>query len=111
MATDRTAHDTAADGTVMVSYAAGNSGACDVEVQQSSILHQALLELYNSAVLAADNDDVSGWAATTISFRMLTDGSTHSLAGVSFQKIPDKPYEAHGQRIIWSLMAADVVNT
>jgi hypothetical protein len=111
MATERTAHDVAADGTVMVSYAAGDNGMIDVEVQESSTLHQELLALYNLAVLAANNDDVSGWAATTIQFRMLTDGSLHNLSGVSFQKIPDKPYEAHGQRIVWPLMAANVVNS
>ncbi len=110
MAQERTYHDVAADGTVMVTYAAGNNGEVDIEVQESSLLHQELLSLYNLAVLAADNDDVTGWAATTISFRMLTDGSQHILNGVSFKKIPDKPYQAQGQKITWSLMAADIVN-
>lgn len=110
MSQERTAHDVAADGTVMVSYMAGDNGAVDVEVQESSILHTALLALYNAAVLAANNDDVSGWAATTISFRMLTDQTVHILSGVSFAKIPDKPYQAAGQKITWKLMAANVVN-
>jgi hypothetical protein len=111
MTTDRTVHDVAADGTVMPSYISGNNGEVDIEVQESSILHRALLALYNQAVLAAEGDDVSGWAATSISFRMLTDGSQHVLSGCSFKKVPDKPYQASGQKITWTLPAADVQNT
>lgn len=110
MTTERTVQDVAADGTVMVSYVAGDNGMLEVEVQESSVLHQQLLALYNLALLAANNDDVSGWAATVISFRMLTDGSQHLFSGVSFQKFPDKPYEAHGQKITWRLPVANAVN-
>jgi Protein of unknown function (DUF3277) len=111
MNTTRTVHDVAADGTVMPSYIAGDNGELDVNVQETSILHKALLSLYNLCVLAANNEDVSGWAATAISFVFLIDGSTHTLTGCSFEKIPDKPYEAAGQRITWKLMAANVINT
>jgi hypothetical protein len=110
MSTERTVHDVAADSTVMVSYVAGDNGTASLEVQQTSALHHQLLDLYNQAKTAADNDDVSGWAATTISFRTLLDGSTHVLSGVSFGKIPDKPYEAHGTKLTWNLMAADIQN-
>jgi Protein of unknown function (DUF3277) len=111
MATTRTTHDVAADGTVMPSYIAGDNGAVDINVQETSIIHKALLALYNLCVLAANNDDVSGWAATAISFVLLVDGSTHTLTGCSFEKIPDKPYESAGQRITWKLMAANIINT
>jgi hypothetical protein len=111
MATERTAHDLAADGTVMGSYISGNNGALAIEVQESSVLHAALLSLYNQAVLAAEAGDVSGWMATVISFRMMTDGSQHTLSGVSFGKIPDKPYAAAGEKIVWNLMAADIQNS
>ena len=110
MTTERTAHDVAADGTVLISYIAGDNGDIAIEVQESSVLHSALLSLYNQAITAANNDDVSGWAATSISFRMLTDGTSHILSGVSFGKIPDKPYQASGQKITWRMMAANVVN-
>ena len=111
MLTDRTAHDIAADGTVMPSYISANNGSLDVEVQESSVLHAALLNLYNQAVLAAEADDVSGWAATVVNFRMLTDGSQHTLSGVSFGKIPAKPYASAGEKVTWSLLAADVQNS
>lgn len=110
MTTTRTTHDVAADGTVMPSYIAGNNGDVNIVVQETSAIHQDLLNLYNLCVLAADNDDVSGWAATAISFTFLIDGSIHTLTGVSFEKVPDKPYEAQGQKMTWKLMAANVIN-
>jgi hypothetical protein len=111
MATTRTALDVAADGTVMGSYIAGDNGACDFEVQQTSSLHHELLALYNLCILAANNDDVSGWLDTTISFRTILDGSTHVLTGVGFSKIPDKPYQASGQKVRWNFMVANIINT
>ena len=110
MGTERTYHDVAADGTVMPTYAAGDNGDVVVEVQQTSPLHHALLDLYNQCITAANNDDVSGWASTELSFRTLLDGSTHIATGVSFAKIPDKPYHAQGQKITWRLMAANIFN-
>jgi hypothetical protein len=110
MSTERTTHDVAADGTVMLSYIAGDNGDVAIEVQQTSPLHHALLSLYNQCVTAANNDDVSGWGSTSISFRTLLDGSTHLATGVSFGKIPDKPYQAQGQKITWRLMAANIIN-
>lgn len=110
MSTTRTTHDVAADGTVMPSYIAGANGEVDVTVQETSAIHSKLLSLYNLCILAADNDDVSGWAATSIAFTFLIDGTSHTLSGVSFDKIPDKPYEANGQKMTWKLLAADIVN-
>lgn len=110
MTTSRTVHDVAADGTVMPSYVAGANGEVDIEVQETSILHKALLTLYNALVLQADLDDILGWAATSISFALLIDGSVHTLTGVSFDKIPDKPYQAAGQKITWKLMAASITS-
>jgi hypothetical protein len=110
MTTSRTVHDVAADGTVMPSYVAGANGEVDIEVQETSILHKALLTLYNVLVLQADLDDILGWAATSISFALLIDGSVHTLTGVSFDKIPDKPYQAAGQKITWKLMAASITS-
>ena len=110
MTTSRTIHDVAADGTTMITYVAGDNGELDINVQETSLLHTELLGLYNLAVLAANNDDVSGWGAIAISFRLLSDGSQHILTGCSFDKIPDKPYEASGQRITWKLMAANIIN-
>ena len=111
MATERTAHDTAADGVVMPSYVAGRSGTVTIECQQTSTLHHALLSLYNQVESAANNDDVSSWAAGNLSFRTILDGATHICQGVSFGKLGDKPYHAQGQRVQWPLMACDIQNS
>jgi hypothetical protein len=110
MTTPRTTHDVAADGTVMPSYVAGDNGEVDIQVQETSAIHGDLLALYNLCVQAADNEDVLGWAANAVSFTLLIDGSIHTLTGVSFDKIPDKPYEANGQKMTWKLLAANIVN-
>lgn len=110
MLTQRTEHDTAADGVVMPSYLAGNSAEVTIEMQQTSALHHTLLDLYNLLTTAADNGDVSAWASTSFSARTVLDGSGHFMQGVSFQKIPDKPYTARGGKVTWTLMAADCVN-
>lgn len=111
MTTDRTVHDLASDGTIMPSYIAGDNGLVTIEVQQTSLLHKALLSLYNTLVTAANLDDVIGWAATRLSFRTLNDGTTHTCTGVSFSKVPGKVYQAQGQKITWQLMAANITNT
>jgi hypothetical protein len=109
MLTQRTELETAADGTVMPSYISGASAEVLIEMQQTSALHHALLDLYNLLVTAAEDGDVSGWASTVISLRTVLDGSGHFLSGVAFQKIPDKPYAAKGQNVTWTLMVASCI--
>ena len=111
MTNERTVQDIAADGTVMPSYVAGNNGTVTLECQQTSLLHKKLLNAYNLAETLAEQGVVAAWASTTISIQTLLDGSTHKCIGCSFTKVPDKSYQAHGQKITWSLMAADVVST
>lgn len=110
MATERTKHLVGADGVVMPSYVAGDNGELSIEMQQTSALHHALLTLYNLLITLAANGDVSNWANTTIAGRTVLDGATHVFSGVSFQKIPDKPYESEGRNVTWILMAANIVN-
>lgn len=110
METDRTDMNVAADGVVMPSYVAGDNAGIEIDVQQTSFLHHALLDLYNQCITAANNDDVSGWAATGITARTLLDGSGHVASGVCFVKVPDKPYEARGQMLKWRLLAANLIN-
>jgi hypothetical protein len=110
MTTDRTVQDVAADGGVMVSYIAGDNGTVAVETQQTSDLHAFLLNWFNACKTAADNGDVSNWAAASISIRNLLDGSTHTMLGVSPGKVPDKVYQSQGQKITWTLPAARVIN-
>jgi hypothetical protein len=108
MTTNRTEHETGTDGTVMPSYVAGDAGEITIQLQQTSRLHHALVSLFNQAITASNIGDISNWASMQISLRTIYDGSGHDLYGVSFQKIPDKPYAARGQNVTWTLMAANV---
>jgi hypothetical protein len=110
MDTEKTAVDTAADGAIMLSHMAGDSGSIQIEVQQTSIFHKFLLRLYNTLKTAADAGDDSNWASTGLSLRNVTDGTSHVLTGICFSKIPTKVYTAQGQKLTWKLIAADVQN-
>ncbi|MDQ2763047.1 MAG: DUF3277 family protein, partial [Pseudomonadota bacterium] len=65
---------------------------------------------FNACKTAADLGDVALWAAAVISIRNIVDGSTHTLTGISPGKVPDKVYQAQGQKITWTLPAAKVIN-
>ena len=104
MTTDRTAHDVAADGTVMVSKIKGRNGSITIAVQQTSALNKWLLKLYNYLEQAATPE----WAGINITLRSSTMQDLIRATGVSFQKLPDKPFQAQGQQVSWVLMAADI---
>lgn len=110
MAQDRTVQDVAADGSVMTSYIAGDNGSCSLEVQQTSDLHDFLVNWFNVCKTLADNGDIANWASAQISIRNIVDGSVHTLSGVSPGKMPDKVYQSQGQKITWVLPAANVIN-
>jgi hypothetical protein len=106
MSTDHTAHDVASDGSIMVSKISGNNGSVTISCQQTSPVHKWLLAWHNY-LLNAPTDQ---WAQTTALLRNTTDGSSHVVTGVSPQKMPDKQYQAQGQRVSWTLMAANIEN-
>lgn len=104
--TERTTHDVAADGSVMVSKIAGNNGTVTIEVQQTSPLHLWLLRWFQ----ALWNAPTASWAETTILLKNTSTGGSHVCTGVSPNKEPDTPYQAQGQRVSWTLMCADIIN-
>lgn len=104
MATDRSTHDVSADGSVMVSKIKGRNGSHAVSVQQTSDLNKWLLRLYNYLETGPANE----WAGISIVMRAPRMGEMITSTGVSFQKLPDKPYQAQGQQVTWNLMAADI---
>src|SRR6185312_1410122 len=110
MSTEKTAHDVATDGSVMISAISGDNGSLTIEVQQTSDLHTFLLAWYNTIKTLMDQGDVTNWTTATVTLRSIVDGSTHICRGVSPSKIPDKVYAAQGQRIAWTLMCADIQN-
>lgn len=104
MATDRSSHDVSADGSVMVSKIKGRNGSHAIQVQQTSDLNKWLMRLYNYLETAS----ASVWAGITIIIRSPGMQDLIVSHGVSFQKLPDRPYQAQGQQVTWNLMAADI---
>jgi hypothetical protein len=106
MVTERSTHDVAADGSIMVSKISGNNGSITINVQQTSDLHLWLLRSFNLLWFS----DANMWAVMGIKLRNVRTGTSHLATGVSFQRIPDLPYQAQGQRVSWVLMAADIMS-
>jgi hypothetical protein len=104
MTTEKTAHDTASDGSVMVSKIAGDNGNITIQCQQTSNVHKWLLSAYNNL----KNADSKEWAKMAATLRNVCDGTSHIATGISFQKVPDKSYQAQGQKVSWVLMCADI---
>ncbi len=104
MATDKTVHDVAADGSVMVSKMAGQNGVITIQCQQTSLLHKFLLGIYNALLLAGTDQ----WAQASIFMRNTTTGQSHMAVGVSPRKSADIPYQAQGQMVSWEMMAANI---
>lgn len=104
MTNDRTAHDLANDGSVMVSKIRARNGAISIAVQQTSGFNKWLNKWFN--YLEAAGADV--WANTTVLIRAPKMGDLITAKGVSPQKLPDKPYQQQGQKVTWSLMCADI---
>jgi len=108
-ATERGVIDVAADGSQMVSYVSGAGGAIDIEVQQTSSLHQFLVVWANIKFTESDAGNAANFAAAAIKIVDLLSGAMHTLTGVFPTKIPDKPYGPSGASVTWRLMAANVV--
>lgn len=104
MTNDRSAHDLAADGTVMISKIRAGNGTITINAQQTSPLHRWLLGLSNYL----DGAGTEEWAGIIINIRASAMKETTIATGVSFQKLPDKPYQQQGQQVAWVLMAADI---
>lgn len=104
MAGDKTSHDVAADGSVMVSKIAGNNGNITIQIQQTSPVHKWMLAAYNYLLNATTKE----WAQMACTLRNTTDGTSHIIKGMSFHKKAGLPYQAQGQKVSWVLMAADI---
>jgi len=104
MATEKTEHNVASDGSVMVSKIPGDNGTIAITIQQTSTLNKWLLKWYNYLKAAS----TSQWAKTGITVRAPSMQDLITATGVSPQKLADKPYQAQGQLVTWNLMAADI---
>lgn len=110
MATDKTVVDKSSDGSIMLSYVAGDNGTVKFTMQQTSDLHFHFLNLYNLCKTAADLGNVGVWAAARLSVKNMLDESQHTGEGVCFQKIPPKNYQEAGQKVSWLFIVAELHN-
>ncbi len=107
MTTDRTTHNVAADGTIMVSKVAGKNGNMALEIQQNSELHKWLVKWNNYIEISNSSE----WAGMTITIKSSNLGDSTICTGVSPQKLPDRPYGAQGAMVTWQLMAAKITQS
>ena len=106
MSNERTAHDVAADGAVMVSKIKAKNGTIVIQIQQTSPLHKWLLKLFNK--LQADSSSTTYWAGIKTVLRAPKMGDQITATGVSFQKQADRGYKSQGEQVSWTLMAAEI---
>lgn len=104
MANDRTTHDVAADGGVMITKGMAKNGTIAIAIQQTSELNKSLLSWYNYI----DTANASEWASMNITIKSNNLGDETICTGVAPQKLADRPYQAQGQHVTWTLMAAEV---
>lgn len=107
MAGDKTEHDKAADGRIMISKLAGKNGTIAVTLQQTSELHKYLLKWYNYV----DNASASEFALMNLTIKSNNLGDSTVCTGVTPQKLADRPYQAQGQHVTWNLMAAEITES
>jgi hypothetical protein len=105
-ATDRTAHDLAADGNVLISKIAGENGSIALSMQQNTYAESWLQNYFN--YIKDPNTPASEYALATIVIREKLTGMTTYCSGVAPQKEPDDSKQAQGQQRVWNLMAARI---
>lgn len=98
------------DGAVVPSVVPGDQGEIELQVWQTSTIHQQLLAWYNAVKAARDAGDVSQWFAATVIVANTVDGSSHTATGVGPSKVPDKTYQETAQRVTWVLRACNISN-
>ena len=106
MAGDKTAHDIAGDGGVMITKLPGRNGRVTVQMHQTSALHRDLVKWYNKLLVGNTADWAS--AGLNISSKHLAD--KYICTGVSPQKVGDVGYESQGQMVIWLFMCAEITH-
>lgn len=107
MTTDRSVQDVGADGSIMTSKVEGENGTVAIAIQQTSALNAWLLNAYNYLKTA----DASEWNEMTLTCDAAVMGDQNQLTGCSFQKKADRPYQAQGQQITWTVLAETLFST
>jgi len=102
----KTVHDFGSNGIVLLSKVDGNSGKLIIDCHQTSNMHKWLLHTFR--VLSHPEADAKEWGRMAAILRNIADKTEHRLRGMSFEGVPEKRYQAEGQMVSWTLMAADI---
>lgn len=103
-ANDVTAHDLAADGSVMPSKIIAKNGTMALAIQQTSAGHAWLKKAY--AYL--ENAPTDQWVGMTGVLKDPALGDTINMTGISFQKKADAGYQQTGQQVGWNFMVCEI---
>jgi len=109
MLTERTTHDTAADGGIFILKVDGNNGIVNLQVQQTSELHRWLLQL--ASFLMTPTIDQKVWTEINMSIQDNNMTTLYSCTGGSLLKIPDLVFATEGQSVNWIIYFADITLT
>ena len=104
MTTERTKHNVAADGAVMVTRVEGKNGTIALAIQQTSALDKWLRKAYDYVETASPSE----WAEFGITVRSPIMTELINAYDVSFQILPERPFESDGQQVTWNLMSAHI---
>jgi hypothetical protein len=110
MAVNQSLAQVGMDGAVIPSVIPGDQGEIEIQLWQTSTLHQKFLDWYNLLRAARDAGDVSLWFGGTLLVQNIVDGSQHVGTGVAPTKVPDKTYAEQAGRVSWVLMACSIAN-
>jgi len=99
------------DGAVIPSVVPGDQGEIEIQVWQTSTIHQSFLAWYNALKAARDAGNVQPWYSSALVLQGLPpDTWTHYCTGVAPAKIPDKSYAEQAGRVSWVLVAANITS-
>jgi hypothetical protein len=102
--TDVTAHDLAADGSVMASKIQARNGTLTLVLQQTSAGANWLRKLNQYLEVAASSE----WTQGVCSISSKVMGVDVMCTGVSPQKTPDAAYQAAGQQVSFAYMCQTI---
>jgi hypothetical protein len=104
MSNDSSAHDVAADGSVMTSKIQARNGTVAIEVQETAPFHKWMIKAYNYLMAGSSRE----WALFGLYGRSPDMQVVHEGRYMSIQKEADKPYQQQGGRVTWTFLAANL---
>lgn len=101
---DVSAHDLAADGSVMTSKIQARNGVLTLVVQQSSSGANWLRKLNQYLEVASSSE----WTQAVCSISSKVMGVNVNCTGISPQKTPDAAYQATGQQVSFAYLCQNI---